>query len=336
MRRVIVQDDLREAQIRPDSGFSKYIEMLEDDFEAFRKEAQFVGLSACPACGSPDSAPDFEKMGVQYVQCRSCRSSFANPRPSLEDLDRFYAESAAIRYWNSILASGTALARRQFIFNPRATWILESATVVQQDTGPYVDLYAKYPALLEEIAERSRFTLVGVKDPMVDFRPMIDRGVCQLVESLDGGGFSAISAFEVVERLFDPLSFLERVRSALVPGGMIFLTTLSISGLDLRILRGRARNLLPPSHMTLMSHEGIQSLIQRSGFELVELSTPGQLDVSLVLDAIERDPGIELPPFVDAILLRRGAQVQEDFQRFLQQANLSSHVWIAAQKASAA
>ena len=35
MRRVIVQDDLREAQIRPESGFNTYIELLEKDFEAF-------------------------------------------------------------------------------------------------------------------------------------------------------------------------------------------------------------------------------------------------------------------------------------------------------------
>ncbi len=145
---------------------------------------------------------------------------------------------------------------------------------------------------------------------------------------------AVVSAFEVIERLFDPFAFMNRMNQVLEPGGLIFLTTLSISGFDLSLLRGKARNLLPPTHLTLLSYSGIQSMIDRSGFEIVEFSTPGRLDVALVLDAIERDESFELPPVINSILLNRGERTHEAFQDFLQQANMSSHVWIAARKKS--
>lgn len=334
MRRVIVQDDLREAQIRPESGFNTYIELLEKDFETFLTQVDVVQIPGCPACGHPDYQVDFRKMGIQYVECLRCRSCYASPRPKMEDLDRFYAESEAIGYWNSTIALDTASARRQYIFGPRATWVIETSGIHQQDQGVLVDFYTKYPSYLEEIARRGSFSEILVRKPAVEMKGAFDSGVYTEVVEIDDASVSVVSAFEVIERLFDPLSFLEHVNRILRPGGLVFITTLSISGFDLRLLRHRARNLLPPTHLTLLSYEGFQYLIQRSGFELIELSTPGQLDVALVLDALEREPTIELPPVIDSILLRRGEPLHEAFQDYLQRANLSSHVWVAAVKTS--
>jgi SAM-dependent methyltransferase len=332
VRRVVVQDDLREAQIRPDSGFNTYIELLERDLKVFLADAVLVDLLECPACGHPDAAPDFEKMGIRYVKCAHCRTSYATPRPNMEDLDRFYAESEAIQYWNSSVAQRTASARKQYIFGPRATWVIETTGVYQQEDGLLVDFYTKYPAYLEEVAARGAFTRILLRKPAVAVDDLLTSGIFRLVDSVDEKTASAVSAFEVIERLFDPFAFLQHIHRLLRPGGLIFLTTLSISGFDLNILREKARNLLPPTHLTLLSYEGIQILMERSGFSLVELSTPGRLDVTLVLDALQRDPEIELPAVIDSVLRHRGENVHDELQDFLQKANLSSHVWIAAQK----
>ena len=132
--------------------------------------------------------------------------------------------------------------------------------------------------------------------------------------------------------LFDPRAFLKRMHEVLEDNGLIFLTTLSISGFDLSLLRGNARNILPPTHITMFSYSGIQSVISETGFEIEELSTPGRLDVALVLDALEREENLSLPPIVQTILEERGETIHEEFQAFLQQANLSSHVWVVARK----
>ncbi|UCF60781.1 MAG: methyltransferase domain-containing protein [Anaerolineaceae bacterium] len=332
MRRVVIQDDLREAQIRPDSGFNTYIELLERDLEVFLADTVLVELDVCPACGSPDAFPDFEKMRISYVRCGQCRTCYASPRPEMEALDQFYAESDAIQYWNSSVAERTASARKQYIFSPRATWVLETAGVHQQEDGLLVDFYTKYPVYLEELKTKGSFSRILIRKPAVSIDELVAVEGFEVANKIEEGTVSVVAAFEVIERLFDPLAFMQHIHRLLRPGGLVFLTTLSISGFDLSILRENARNLLPPTHLTLLSYEGIHRLIERGGFSLVEFSTPGQLDVALVLDALQRDPEIALPPVIDSALRRRGENVHEDLQDFLQKANLSSHVWIAAQK----
>jgi SAM-dependent methyltransferase len=231
------------------------------------------------------------------------------------------------------LAESTASARKQYIFGPRATWVLETAGVRQQEDGILVDFYTKYPAYLAEVRAKGSFSRILIRKPVVLLDDLTSDEGIEIVNSMEDGTISVVSAFEVIERLFDPLAFVQHVNRLLRPGGLIFLTTVSISGFDLNILRDKARNLLPPTHLTLPSYEGIHALIERGGFSMVEFSTPGQLDVALVLDALERDPGISLPPVIESALRRRGEIVHDYLQDFLQKSNLSSHVWIAAQKA---
>ncbi len=333
MKRVVVRVDVRESQIRPESGFSTYISLLEEDFKHFLGSMNLVPLAACPACESSDSSPDFAKMGLEYRRCGRCQTSYATPRPSMEDLDRFYDQSEAIRYWTSyVMSKATAPARRQFIFGPRATWVLETSSIQGKETGVLVDFFSRYPAYLEEIVLRGRFAEILAHKPSLEVQGDLAEASYGQAGALEDSSIAVASAFEVLERLFDPFAFLEAVNRALEPGGLVFLTTVSISGFDLSLLRERARSLLPPTHLTLPSYEGIQILMDRSGFEVLELSTPGQLDVALVLDAVEKDPTIELPEVISSILLNREERIHEAFQDFLQQANLSSHVWVAARK----
>lgn len=88
-----------------------------------------------------------------------------------------------------------------------------------------------------------------------------------------------------------------------------------------------------PEHLNLLSIEGIKILLEGAGFRLLELSTPGQLDVELVLRATADDPTIPVPRFVRYFMENRGIETHADFQSFLQKNRLSSHVRIAAQKA---
>ncbi len=331
MRRVVIQDDLREALIRPDSGFTTYISLLEKDFSTMLSKGAFATLSTCPACGHTGSEPDFTKWGVTYVRCVQCLTTYMTPRPTKEALDQFYEESEAIRYWYSEIAKPKAEARHQYITGPRARWVLETTSTYEMEHGKFVDFYSKYPPFLIEISDRGRFADVLVRRPMIEGVETSSTKI-KVVEEVEEGSVSVASAFEVVERLFDPYTFVSYINQRLVPGGLLFLTTLSISGFDLSLLRGKARNLLPPTHITILSYSGIQSLMKRCGFEVVELSTPGRLDVAIVLDALQRDPEIQLPALIKSILLHRGEHVHEAFQDFLQQANLSSHVWIVGRK----
>ena len=58
-------------------------------------------------------------------------------------------------------------------------------------------------------------------------------------------------------------------------------------------------------------------LVANGELDLVELSTPGQLDVELTRSAVREDPTIELHPFVKYLFEERDKLAHSDFQAFL-------------------
>ena len=249
-------------------------------------------------------------------------------------LRTFYAESEAVEFWNSALAHRTADARRAHIFQPRVAWIVATAESHGHVRGTFVDYYPKYRAFLEGIAVMGGFERYVVMSPW-DFLPegLVPREFTAL-DSLPDGAASVISALEVIERAHSLSVLLDRLWALLKEGGLLFATTLTSSGFDVQILGPKARNLLPPTHLNVLTVEGVTTLLERRGFEIRELSTPGQLDVELVLNALREEPTIELPVVIDDLIRHRDGHVQQVFQEFLQQAGLSSHLRLVARKRS--
>jgi hypothetical protein len=88
----------------------------------------------------------------------------------------------------------------------------------------------------------------------------------------------------ILEHLYDPVACLERVRRALVPGGLVFIDVPNECSLWTRLgnaymrLRGRdwAVNLspsFPPFHVVGFCPRSLTYLLRRCGFGLVELRT---------------------------------------------------------------
>ena len=139
-----------------------------------------------------------------------------------------------------------------------------------------------------------------------------------------------MTSFEHLESQFSPFDYLSEAARMLAHRGVCFFTTRTISGFDLQVLWDKTPYIFVPEHLNLLSVEGLRSLVVRVGLDLIELSTPGQLDLELVLHAADQDPAIRLPSFVDYLLQQRGAEAHADFQAFLQKHRLSSHVRVAA------
>ncbi len=75
-----------------------------------------------------------------------------------------------------------------------------------------------------------------------------------------------------------------------------------------------------------MSVAGIRRLLERSGLEVVDLSTPGELDVDIVRNTAAENREIELPRFVQQLINNPEEAVSKKFQRFLKANKLSSHL----------
>lgn len=332
MKHTVVSSGLHDADIRPPALLGELKRLSVRDAAHFFGAPDALEAVRCPACGEDGGRPAFAKDGFAYVECGHCRSLYVTPRPRAELLARYYAESEASRFRAAQFTEGTAEQRRYHLLRGNAAWM--GRVVEERSVAPspvYADFRTYTPQLFHEVAELGLFGALYSVEPVAPVAELCGAAVTEspldAVPPLD-----AASAFEKLEHQHAPEAFLKRIGERMAPGGLLFLTTRTCSGFDLQVLWDKAPYIYVPEHLNLLSIPGLEELVQRSGFELVELSTPGQLDVELVLQACAADPGIALPGFVQTLLEERGPLAHGDFQAFLQKHRLSSHVRIAARK----
>lgn len=337
MKRVVIHDDYREIEIRPSELFDKYIQISKEEIERFFiDKSTFVNIN-CPACNSDKKNNAFEKFGMEYVECRNCNTLYLSPRPAENVIDKYLAESKTNEFWISHFIGDSSKARADKIFKPRAEWVVNLTKEYFENPKIFIDIKSKYTAFLEEINRVDLFDKIISIDPIIDKSKFIEKDskiIVKDIESCSKEKIDAhiITAFEVIERSYNPEKFLKSINNLMGDNGLLFLTGRTSTGFDLQTLWGESKNIIPFDHINILSIEGAIKLFDRCGFEIIELSTPGQLDVDMVISALDDNNQLKLPRFINYLIHNRDENAHKAFQEFLQKFRLSSHLRIAAQK----
>jgi SAM-dependent methyltransferase len=99
--------------------------------------------------------------------------------------------------------------------------------------------------------------------------------------------YDAVTLWDVVEHLTDPLAALVRLRSLVKPGGRLFLSTPDAGSLVARLLGRRWHYLDPVQHLTVFSRENLRIALRRCGFEAERWGSIGHsYRVGYVLDRL--------------------------------------------------
>jgi 2-polyprenyl-3-methyl-5-hydroxy-6-metoxy-1,4-benzoquinol methylase len=322
---------MREDDIRPKPLLDEFFARLKRDADRLAaKRATFVGRD-CGFCGRPGRSA-FDKDGFRYCTCESCAALFVSPRPDEAALREYTATSEAVAFWSSHFYKQTADARRVKIFRPRAELVVDRARHLGLSGAvTFADVGAGYGLFLEELRSQApewRLTAIEPDERLASVcRSHGFDTVERWVESVADGELAMdfVSAFEVLEHVFDPLAFLTACRRLLRPGGLALVTTLAVSGFDLQVLWNESRSITPPQHLNFPTIASMNTLAARAGFEVVELTTPGELDVDIVRNVLR-----ERPDAVPDRFAREIASAEEPvrlaFQEFLKAHRLSSHL----------
>jgi hypothetical protein len=156
-----------------------------------------------------------------------------------------------------------------------------------------------------------------------------------MIEKVDLSRVDVITCFELIEHLYAPEDLLVRCHQLLGEDGLLVLTLPNIKGFDLLVLGHLSDNILAPQHLNYFHPKSISFLLRRLNFEVLELSTPGQLDAELVRKKIlAGDFDSSNSPFLQHILVDRWEDIGSAFQEFLAGNGLSSHLWAVARKVS--
>ena len=329
---------MKETEIRPDELMQGQRAAFENDVArliSFRHD--FVEVP-CPSCASQQEEALFEKFDLTYVRCKLCETVYVNPRPTPEILEHFYAVSENYEYWNEHIFPASEGARREKIFKPRARRVAEICDRLGVASSTAVDVGAGFGTFCEELKVLGIFERVVAVEPTPSLAQSCrDRGVEVIespIEKVDLGYLdcSIISAFEVIEHLFSPRSFVQACVRHLSVGGLAIFTCPNVKGFDLMVL-GSLSGAFDIEHLNYFTPKSLVALMEASGLEIVEVSTPGELDAELVRkQAVSGALDLSGNPFLKEILIERWAELGAPFQGFLADHGLSSHLWVVGRK----
>jgi 2-polyprenyl-3-methyl-5-hydroxy-6-metoxy-1,4-benzoquinol methylase len=330
---------LTEQDIRPVQLMAKQrIAALTDVGRMLSRCGEFIRVD-CPACGANDQKPKFKKNGIDYVECKVCRTFFVNPRPTSDVLEWFYRGSPNYAYWNEVVFPASEAARLERIFVPRVNRLLELCRKYEVRTNSILEIGAGFGTFCMEVKRRGVFDRVVAVEPTPDLAKTC-RGhgleVLELpvekIQLCDNELFDVVASFEVIEHLFSPKDFIKHMVRLLRPGGIVMLACPNGQGFDIETL-GTASDTVDHEHLNYFNPESLVRLLAHCGLEILESFTPGRLDAELVRNKIlAGEFDVSQQPFLQKVLVDDWENLGLPFQEFLVQQGLSSNMWVVARK----
>lgn len=325
---------MKEEDIRKRVIFNSYLKLVERDAREFFDPRSFVEIN-CPACNGRRNTFEFEKSEFKYVSCKNCKTLFVNPRPLLETLKDFYSKSSSTDFWINEFFKPVAEARREKIFVPRAKYISEMLSPNKKlligDIGAGFGLFLEE---LRKILPNGHYIAIEPSGEMARF--CREKGLevkCAFLEEVRGmeESFGLLSAFELVEHLFDPVNFFKRVYALLKSGGYLYFSTLNSMGFDILLLWEKSKSIAAPHHLNFFNTKSVRHLLERLGFEVIKISTPGRLDWDIAEGMIKYE-NIDLGKFWNLLANEGSDELKEELQDWIAKNGLSSHMEVLVKK----
>lgn len=313
-----IDSTIREKKIHPDELFKKENKLAR---KIVIHNVNDQAVTICPICGNERTEILFKKWGVPYALCLNDWSVSIASQLTPEIIKDYFhnselADFRSIKDYQELVSK-----ERQFIWESLITWIEGRVSRYLGHTRYHTLSWgAKFVGWIKML-ENSNFTQsVETIDPL----PPIEESECTQEE------YDIIYLMDVLQRQNRPLDFLSEVRTKLSDKGIIILTCRSGSGFDILTLRNNSKSVFPFDHLFLPSPSGLKNLLNKSGFDVLEITTPGMLDVRYVYNSYNEIPKEQY--FQRYFFSQAEEPDLERLQSFLQQNNLSSHIRCIAKK----
>lgn len=323
---------MKENEIRPRAIFDEYLRLTEEDTKTFFGGAPRNEV-ACPACGAAGT-PAFEKSGFRYTECQTCLSLYVSPRPAREAFEQYYRDSPSTRFWATTFYKETESARREKIWKPKAALIKDKVSRFST-AKEIVDIGGGYGTFAEEIRSITDWNVVVI-EPSPHLAqvcrqkglPVIEKFLEHLRREDLADKQRCFVSFELFEHLYDPAEFLRHLSGLMKSGDLFIFTTLSGLGVDIQVLWEHSKAVAPPHHLNFFNPRSIRQLLEKTGFEPMEVTTPGRLD----LDIIENNLPSVRDRFWKNYFRFATAADKDQMQAFIADHLLSSHMMVVCSK----
>jgi len=250
----------------------------------------------CPICSVPGH-PLERVPPATYFACPVCETHYQHPMPTIDQMHAYVQGE----YSRGVYSDYVSAARlKELTFSQRAR-----AVVARAGTGLLLDVGASCGFFIEQ-ALAVGFDAYGVElssQAVANAPAEIGRRITVgdvNVLSVDKAQFDVITAFDIIEHVFDPVLFLTSLREVARPGTWIVITTPDAGHFLRFVLRAHWPMYQPMQHTVLFSKRGLLLALVRAGYESIEI---GPAHKTLTADYLAGQVEMYLPIAVKAYRL---------------------------------
>lgn len=274
----------------------------------------------CSICGKESGRYFYTKWGVDYLCCEACKSVYAVYEEETVAEYLKYEELQSLRFSKEYQEQITK--NRKEVWQDFLEWMEVRAFRFMKRNHhlSIVDIgnrFKGYSEILQQSAIAGNYDLR---------ESLLARDTYQIPD----GGADIVFWLDQMKSAIEPEKKLSQFANLLKPDGLLVLSTRAGSGFDIITLQENNREIYPYEHILLPSVNGLTRMLQRCGYEVLEVTTPGVMDLKYVMESKDKLDGRE--SFVRTLLEESDRGVLQEFQRFLQKSCLSSFVCVIARK----
>ena len=324
---------MKENDIRPQELFDELLRLNKLDIDKYFTNSEKEVL-LCPACDT-QGVSSFSKNSFSFDECPECKTLYVSPRPKREYFDAYYTDSESTKYWATTFYKATEQNRREMLWKPKAKLISDKIKQFSPNTKKLIDIGGGYGTFMEEFLKISDMEHLIIEPSQYLSEACKEKGLSVVVKFLEDISEKDLPidektfvSFELFEHLHTPREFLETLNDVMSSGDVFIFTTLSGMGVDIRVLWEESKPVSPPMHLNFLNPKSIELLLNSTGFEVLEVTTPGKLDV----DIMNNNKDKIKDRFWKDYLEYSTDEERQKMQLFLSDNLLSSHMMIVCKK----
>ncbi len=323
---------MKENDIRPSDIFNEYLKLAAEDAKSFFSDCKHLER-ACPGC-QKKGRHEFDKCGFSYCFCEVCKTLYVNPVPEPSAFEKYYRDAPSTKFWASDFYKHTEDARREKLFKPKANIVKRIISQFGLGIKNVVDIGAGYGTFAQELMNLS-FEVTAIEPNKYLNQVLISKGidsVNKFVEEVHPSDLpyakKCFTSLELIEHLSDPEAFFRYVNDLMFSGDLFVFTTLSATGADIIVLWDESKSVHPPHHLTFFNPGSIKLVLERCGFSLLKVTTPGKLDLDILKNSRDKIRDRFWQHFFDVA----DDDMIKKMQSLIREENLSSHMMVVATK----
>jgi len=278
-------------------------------------------IDPCPISGIARDEILFTKWNWSYVLSEDTWSVSLSSMPSKEIINDYNNHSKLANLRASREYQETVLKNRREIWENQVEWIkgrIDRYLGVKK--YQLIDWGSRYTGWLEFLKPASFIDNLFIHEPLAPIKESV----------LNSNDADIVLLIDVLQREVDPANLLQKISDITKEDGLLIIFCRAGSGFDILTLRENSESIFPLDHIILPSPKGIELLLDNNGYEVLEITTPGLLDMKILEKYSHQIPKDQ---YISRYILQQNDELLiERMQGFLQRNNLSSHMRCVAKK----